>query len=248
MGRRLAKRVICITGAGRGLGAAMAREAAAEGASLVLAARSAEEIDALASELPDAIAVQTDVRLVDDVERMIDAAVAEYGRLDVLINNAGVATYGPLEDMRPFEIADILDTNVRGLILCAQAALRVMRRQRAGLIINIAAALDGRGFSRGCPFIHESVYSASKWAVSGFSSALRQEAAAAGVRVSCVYPGGIDTAAWKSQEFLPFPDHIDPERDFLRPEDVAQRVLELATQADRVWTPELVLLPLIAQG
>lgn len=242
MSRRLQKRVVCITGAGRGLGASLARAFAAEGASLVLAARTAEEIDALAAELPDAIAVQTDVRLPGDVERMIDAAVAEYGRLDVLINNAGVAVYGPLDAMRDEEIADILDTNVRGTILCARSALRAMRRQREGLIINVAS-IAGK-----IHLTNESVYGASKWAVSGFSGALRQEAAPYGVRVSCVYPGGIDTPFWKAQEFLPFPDHIDPARDFLRPEEVAAAILGLALQPARVVAPELVLLPMIEQG
>jgi NADP-dependent 3-hydroxy acid dehydrogenase YdfG len=239
MSKRLKDRVVCVTGAGRGLGRAIAQAFAAEGASLVLGARSTGEIDELASELPDAIAVQTDVRLVADVDRLVEAAVAEFGRLDVMVNNAGVAVYGPLENMGPDEVHLMVDTNLKGTIFGSQAALRVMAPQRGGLIVNISS-IAGK-----LHLPNEAVYGATKWAVNGFSGVLRLEAQKHGVRVSCVCPGGIDTPFWKSQEFLPFPENIDPERDFLRPEDVAQAVLGLALGPERVVVPELVVLPML---
>jgi NADP-dependent 3-hydroxy acid dehydrogenase YdfG len=239
MTKRLKDRVVCVTGAGRGLGRAIAKAFAAEGASLVLGARSTGEIDELASELPDAIAVQTDVRLVADVDRLVEAAVAEFGRLDVMVNNAGVAVYGPLENMGADEVHVMVDTNLKGTIFGSQAALRVMAPQRGGLIVNISS-IAGR-----LHLPNEAVYGATKWAVNGFSGVLRLEAQKHGIRVSCVCPGGIDTPFWKSQEFLPFPENIDPERDFLRPEHVAQAVLNLALGPDNVVVPELVVLPML---
>ena len=94
-------RVVVITGAGRGLGLALAEQCSAEGASLVLGARSSAEIDELASRLGNAVSVQTDVRLPVDCDRLVEAAVAEFGPLDIMINNAGLAVYGPVEGTSP---------------------------------------------------------------------------------------------------------------------------------------------------
>lgn len=239
MSGRLTGKVVVVTGAGRGLGRALAEAFAAEGASLVLGARSTPEIDELASRLPDAIAVQTDVRNPTDVERLLEAALAEYERVDVMINNAGVAIYGPLESMNHDDIQLMVDTNVKGVMYGSLAAYRAMKIQRSGLILNIAS-IAGKMY-----LPNESVYGATKWAVNGFSGALRQEAAAHGVKVCCVYPGGIDTPFWKTQEFLPFPEHLDPERDFMDAREVAQSVLQLALGSERYLVPELVMVPMV---
>lgn len=236
----LAGQVVCVTGAGRGLGRAIAQAFAAEGASLVLGARSADEIDALASELGDAIAVATDVRSPLDVQRLVEAATAEYGQLDVMVNNAGVAIYGPVDAYTPDDIHTLLDTNVKGLIYGCQAAFAVMKQRRKGLIVNISS-IAGK-----LHLTNESVYCASKWAVNGYSGVLRQEAAEWGVKVTTVCPGGIDTPFWKAQEVVPFPDHIDPTRDFLRPEEIARSIVGIATTSERYAVPELTILPMIA--
>jgi NADP-dependent 3-hydroxy acid dehydrogenase YdfG len=238
--KALAGQVFCVTGAGRGLGAAIARALNQAGASLVLGARSTHEIDALAGQLKDAIAVQTDVRSAEDVERLVEAAVAEYGQLDGMINNAGVAVYGPLESASTDEIHLMVDTNLKGVIFGSQAALKVMKPRRSGLIINIASIAGTLHLP------NESIYGATKWAVRGFTGVLRLEAAASNIRVSCVCPGGIDTPFWKTQEFLPFPEHLDPEQDFLKAEEVAQLVLSLALAPSALTVPEIVLAPLIA--
>jgi meso-butanediol dehydrogenase/(S,S)-butanediol dehydrogenase/diacetyl reductase len=120
-------RVVVITGAGRGLGLALAEQFSAEGASLVLGARSSAEIDELASRLGNAVSVQTDVRLPVDCERLVEAAVAEFGRIDIMVNNAGLAVYGPVEGTSSDAVNALIDTNVNGVIFGSQDAFRVMK-------------------------------------------------------------------------------------------------------------------------
>ncbi len=232
-------RVVCITGAGRGLGRALAEAFSAEGASLVLGARTSSEIDELASRLGNALAVQTDVRVAEDLARLVDAAVAEFGRLDVMVNNAGLAVYGPVEGTSPDAVDAMIDTNVKGVIYGSQAAFRVMKEQKSGLIVNISS-IAGK-----LHLPNEAVYNASKWAVNGFTGTLRLEAAPHNVRVSCVCPGGIDTPFWRAMDFYPFPEGVEPAVDFMRPEEVAQSVVELARKSDRYVVPEMVMVPLV---
>ena len=235
----LSGKVVCITGAGRGLGAALARGFAAEGAHLVLGARTTPEIDALAAELGSALAVQTDVRVAEDVHRLVDAAVTEFGQLDVMVNNAGVAVYGPVDSYTTDDVDLVLDTNVKGVIHGSIAALRVMRPRREGLIVNVGS-IAGKWH-----LPQESVYCASKWAVTGYTGVLRLEAAAWDVKVSCVLPGGIDTPFWKGMETLPFGEELDPSRDFMAPEEVAETIVELARKSARYVVPEVVMVPLV---
>ncbi len=239
MKKHLLGKIVVITGAGRGLGRAIAEAFAAEGASLVLGARTSIEIDELAARLPNTIAVQTDVRLPRDVERLVEAAIAEFGRIDVMVNNAGLAIYGPVEETSPDAVDAMIDTNVKGVIYGSQAAFRSMKAQRSGLIINISS-IAGK-----LHLPNEAVYNASKWAVNGFTGTLRLEAAKFNVKVSCVCPGGIDTPFWKAMDFYPFPEGIDPGRDFMSPGEVAQTVLEIAFKSDRYVVPEVVMVPLI---
>ena len=235
--------VVCITGAGRGLGAALARRFARGGVDVVLAAQSAPEIDQLAEELTAegvaTLAVQTDVRVANECDRLIDATVAEFSRIDVMINNAGVAAYGPAEDVTPAEIDRMIDTNLKGAIYGSLAAYRVMKQQRNGRIINISSIAGKKLLP------NESVYCASKWGLQGFSGTLQMEATRWGVHVTTICPGGINTPFWRTMDRYPFPDHIDPERDFLSPEEVAERVWEAATTSGRHMVPEVVILPLI---
>ncbi len=235
-------KVVCITGASRGLGKSMAEAFHAEGAKLVLAARTMGELEDLARRLEPAIAVQTDVRSVSELNALVDAAVGEFGRLDVMINNAGLAVYGPFLETTEDDFDRMMATNVKGVYFGSQAALRVMKMQRSGLIINISS-IAGK--------LHlpcESAYNASKWAVNGLTGTLRLEAQRYGVKVSCVCPGGIDTPFWKEMDFYPFPtDKLDPGRDFMKPEDIAQTVVHLAQGAETYVLPEVVMVPLLPQ-
>jgi NADP-dependent 3-hydroxy acid dehydrogenase YdfG len=236
---RLQDMVVCVTGAGRGLGEALTRAFDAEGARLALAARTAAEIDGLASACRDAIAVQTDVRVKSEVDAFIEATVGEFGRLDILVNNAGVAVYGPLGSYTGQEIDRIIDTNVKGLIYASQAAYAVMKKERSGQIINIGSVAGKMHLP------NETVYCASKWAVTGFTGALWAEARKHGVKVVNVCPGGIDTPFWRTQEFLPFPDKYDPQRDFLKPDELASQVVDLCCQSQGYSVSEIVIQPVL---
>lgn len=239
MSGRLNGRVICITGASRGLGKALAEAFDAEGARLVLGARTTPELDEVAANCQDAIAVQTDVRDPREVQALIDAAVGEYGQLDVMINNAGLAVYGPAGSYTPDDIDRIIDTNVKGVIHGSQCAYLVMKTQRSGRIFNISSTAGKMHLP------NESVYNASKWAVTGFTGTLAMEARAYNVQVSNICPGGIATPFWKSQEFLPFPDKYDPERDFMQPAQVARMIVELACTSPELVASEVTLQPML---
>jgi len=243
--RPLSGQVVCITGAGRGLGAALARGFAAEGCRLVLAARTAVEVETLAAELRDlhgvdALAVPTDVRIASQVRALVDLTVDSMGHLDVMINNAGLAVYGPVESIAQADLDRMWRTNVGGVIFGSQAALAAMKPRGRGLIINISS-VAGKLHLPG-----ESAYNATKWAVNGFTGTLRLEAAHHGVRVTCVCPGGIDTPFWEGMDFYPFPtDRIRPDRDFMKPGEVAETIIQLARTGDRYVVPEVVMQPLI---
>ena len=231
-------KVVCVTGASRGLGEAIARAFDSVGARLVLASRSQACIDELASSLNDAIAVQSDVRDPEDLDRLVDAAVGEFGSLDVFVNNAGLAVYGPAESLTVEAVHQMIDTNLKGVIFGSQSAYRVMKKQRFGHIINISS-VAGRLHLK-----NEAVYNASKWGVNGFSGTLALEVRHYNVRVTTLCPGGIDTPFWREQDFHPYPDHIDPQRDFLKPEDVAQTVLFAAQSPESCQLADMMILPM----
>lgn len=240
--KALEGKVVCITGASRGLGACMARAFSNEGASLVLGARNMPELDRLASELNDALTVQTDVRVVEDVYKLVEAAETEFGRLDVMINNAGVAIYGPLDEVSESDFDLMMATNVKGAFFGSQAAFRLMKRQQSGLIVNISS-IAGKWHMP-----NESAYNATKWALNGFTGTLRMEAQPYNVRVTTVCPGGIDTPFWDKMDFYPFPtERIDPRKDFLSPDEVAATVVHIAKTSERYVVPEVMILPLIRQ-
>lgn len=174
--------VMIVTGASSGIGAATARAAAAAGARLVLAARRAERLRELAEQLPDAIAVPCDVTDHAQLRAVAAAALEAYGRIDVLVNNAGQGLHTPLEDVDPEDFRAILDLNVVAPLAAMQAVLPAMRSQGAGSIVNVSSGttlrvLPGAG-----------AYAASKAALNMLSAVARVEFAEAGIAVSTVYP------------------------------------------------------------
>jgi NAD(P)-dependent dehydrogenase (short-subunit alcohol dehydrogenase family) len=185
--------VVLITGALTGIGRAAALGFAREGARLVVSGRHADKGRALADELAglgaEALFVQADVRREDEVRQLVDQAVARFGRLDVLVNNAGTeGTPGPATATTAESYAAMFDTNVLGTLFGMKHALRVMQPQGSGSIINISSTMG----ERGAP--NMTLYAASKHAVEGATKSAAIEAAAFGVRVNAVAPGPTETA------------------------------------------------------
>jgi NAD(P)-dependent dehydrogenase (short-subunit alcohol dehydrogenase family) len=186
-------RVAVITGGSRGLGLALARELAAEGARLALLAREADELDRarddLAARGAEVLALTCDVRNQADVQRAIAQVVAHFGRLDVLINNAGVIQVGPLEHMQLDDFEDAFAVHLWGPLYAMLAAIPHMRRQRGGRIVNIASI----GGLVAVP--HLTPYSASKFALVGLSDGVRAELAKDDIEVTTVCPGLMRTGS-----------------------------------------------------
>lgn len=231
----LASQVAVVTGAGRGIGRAVARAFGQEGASVVLAARTRRELAEVASEIRTAggraLAVPTDVTSAQSVDALVEQTVAELGRLDVLVTAAGVASFGPLAGSKPEDWEPMLAVNLRGALLCCRAVLPVMTRQQGGTIINVGSIAANRPIA-GC-----TVYAATKAGVLAFSRVLAEEVRADGIRVGVVLPGAVDTPLWDS-----IPGGPDRRR-MLSPDDVARAVVLMATLPPRAALEELTLLP-----
>jgi NAD(P)-dependent dehydrogenase (short-subunit alcohol dehydrogenase family) len=195
----LTGRVVVVTGASSGLGLLIAREAAARGAKLVLAARSEPELEAIAAEFRaggvEAVAVPTDVSDEGQARRLIDRAVDRFGRVDVLINAAGVMLVGPAETMDAEDFRRVIATNFWGELYPTLATLPRMRRQGFGRIANVISV----GGKVAVP--HMLAYSASKFALTGLTEGLRAELASQNILVTGVYPGTIRTGGHVHAEF-----------------------------------------------
>lgn len=177
-----------ITGASTGFGRAFAEYAISRGHNVVASARNVDKLQDLVALAPSRVlAVRLDVTRSQDIQPAIDAAVARFGRIDVLINNAGFGVLGALEETPEAEWRAIMDTNFFGAIAITQAALPVLRAQRTGAIVNISS-LGGQ-----LSFAGFSAYSASKFALEGASEALAAEVAPLGIKVLIVEPGAFRT-------------------------------------------------------
>lgn len=175
-------RVAVITGASRGLGAAVARAFSQRGARVGLLSRSGDDIG-----LPDALGVRCDVRDRAQVTAAVTAVVERFGALDCVVANAGVGTYGPFLEMAPDAIDEMIDVNLRGTIHIAHAALPHLVAAGGGDFVALASVAGLRAFAG------EAGYNASKFGQLGFTRALDQELREHGVRCTCVCPGGVAT-------------------------------------------------------
>ena len=187
----IAGKVLVITGASSGMGEATARDLAAQGAKVVLGARRAERLDAIVREIREeggqAIAVPTDVAKLEDVKRLVDAAKATYGRVDVIFNNAGLMPLSPLESLRIDEWDRMIDVNMKGTLYGIATALPYMKEQKSGHIINVSSVYGHKVVATGA------VYCATKHAVRAISEALRQEVKDYNIRVTTISPGAVRT-------------------------------------------------------
>lgn len=189
MGNNIEGKVVVITGASSGLGEATARHLAAEGAKLVLGARRLDRLQALAQEigLPASAAVETDVTDSAAVQRLVDAAVEAHGRIDVIVNNAGLMPLSPLERRRIGDWDRMIDVNVKGVLYGIAAALPHMARQKSGHIINVSS-VAGHKVRPGT-----AVYAATKAAVRMLSEGLRQEVKPYNIRTTIISPGAVES-------------------------------------------------------
>jgi NAD(P)-dependent dehydrogenase (short-subunit alcohol dehydrogenase family) len=226
--------VVVVTGGGRGIGRAVCERFAADGAQIVAAARTVAELEET-KRIIDAKGGRchvhpTDVGSADEVNALIDGAVARFGRVDVLVNNAGVAPQATLEDLVPPLFETILTVNVRAVYHGCRAVWSGMKRRNDGVIVNISsiASID--------PFPGFTAYGAAKAWVNAWTKALADEGRPHGIRVYAVAPGAVETRMLLD----PFPDF--PRDQALAPNDVADVVHALCQPACRYATGQTVFV------
>jgi short-subunit dehydrogenase len=219
MAERFRDRVVVITGASAGIGAAAARGFAREGAKVVLAARGAAELEAVAESIVAggglALAVPTDVADLEALRALFTRAAERFGGVDVVVNNAGANKRGEIERYTAEELAHIVHVNLTAPIAACRIALPWLQQSSAAAIVNVAS-LAGR-----IPVTHEATYSATKFGLRAFSFALAEELRASGIKVSVVSPGPVDTGF--IMETL---DEV-PDLVFSQPMSTAEEIAEL---------------------
>jgi NADP-dependent 3-hydroxy acid dehydrogenase YdfG len=191
MSNNIAGKIAVITGASSGLGEAAARHLSSLGATVVLGARRVDRIKALASELitrdGQALAVATDVTQFSQVQRLVDTAVQTYGRIDVIINNAGLMPHSPLDRRKIDDWNRTIDVNIKGVLHGIGAVLPYMQKQKSGHIINVSSVAGHKVRAGGA------VYAATKHAVRVISEGLREEVKPYDIRTTVISPGAVDT-------------------------------------------------------
>jgi len=242
MTQAIKDKVVVITGASSGLGEATAQLLSAQGAIVVLGARRVDRLQALADELigsgGKALAITTDVSHYDQVKRLVDAAVETYGRIDVIINNAGLMPQSPLERLKVDEWDQMIDVNIKGVLYGIAAALPYMQQQKAGQIINVSSVAGhkvGPGFA---------VYAATKHAVLALSEGLRQEVKPYNIRTTVISPGAVATELPNS---VTEPDIAEKVRNFyeiaIPADSFARAVVFSMSQPEEVDVNEILFRP-----
>jgi clavulanate-9-aldehyde reductase len=240
----LSSRVVAITGASSGIGEATALACARAGAAVALAARRSDRIEAVASQIEDeggrAVALPTNVADEREARAFVEHAYEQLGRLDVLINNAGVMLLGPVAGADTEEWRRMIDVNVLGLLYCTHAALPVMQQQGGGHIVNVSS-VAGRRATFGA-----AVYNLTKFGVNGFSEALRQEALHSNIRVTIIEPGSVETELLGHNN----PMVLEAAKKFqaqtgkaLESEDIADAIVYAIAQPPHVSINELLVRP-----
>jgi NADP-dependent 3-hydroxy acid dehydrogenase YdfG len=209
-------KVALVTGASRGIGAAVAHSLAAEGVRLALASRNGDDLG-----LDGAVARRCDVRRPDDLEALVAEAVEQFGGIDILVANAGVGAYGPFLDLPADQLEEMIDVNVKGTLYAVRATLPHLLKSEAADIVTLASEAGRRGLPL------EAVYCASKFAQVGFTRALDHELREQGVRCSNVCPGGVATDFAMGRGRTP---DMPALAGMMTPEDVAEVVLFVITR------------------
>jgi NAD(P)-dependent dehydrogenase (short-subunit alcohol dehydrogenase family) len=224
-----------ITGGTKGIGRAIAEAFAREGMNVCVGARSLDEVKQTVRELESVEGVSAtgaacDVRASEECEALIAHAVEELGGVDVLVNNAGVGLFKPVEETTPEEFRDVLETNLFGVFYCCHAAIPEMKRRGGGYIINVSSLAGAN------PHPRMAAYNASKFALNGFSEALMQEVRHDNIKVSYIMPGSVNTEFGGGE--------VSEERAWqLQPGDVARVVLDLLQHDERSLPSRVEIRP-----
>jgi len=231
---KLKDQVALVTGAGRGIGRAVALAFAREGAAVALAARTTSELEAVAAQIKSragrALVVPTDVTREASVGALVEQVLGDFKRVDILVTAAGVATFAPLVDTKTEEWDRMLAVNLRGVFLACRTVLPAMMRQRRGTIINIVSIAAKRAIPG------NAAYAASKHAVLGLTQVLAEEMRAHGVRVGALCPGAVDTPIWGG---LAAPEVA---RRMLKPDSIAELVRWLVSSPRGVDFGPIIVL------
>ena len=243
MSNNIEQNVIVITGASSGMGEAAARQLAAEGARVVLGARRTDRIEALAAEINseggEALAVSTDVTDRAQVKHLVDTAVGTHGRIDVLINNAGIMPLSPFDRLKVDEWDQMIDVNLKGVLYGIAAALPHMKEQKSGHVINLSSVAGHKVFGG------SAVYSATKSGVRALSEGLRQEVKPYNIRTTIISPGAVKT---ELLDHISEPDVQQANREFVGevgvPADSFARVVAFViSQPEGLDTNEVLFRP-----
>ena len=232
----LTGRVAVVTGASSGIGAASARALADEGCKLVLAARRADRLEALATQIGrkggEALPRPTDVSKEDDVIGLFSDAVERFGKVDILVNSAGIADDTPIDELTLERWREVQDANLTSAFLCCREAFKIMKRRDRGRIINIGST------SARVPRQNSPSYSSTKWAIEGLTRSLAIDGREFGIAVSVLHPG------YTVSELSPHAANAIPGRDCMAAEDIGRIVLLMASLPDGTNLYEAVALPL----
>ncbi|HJP95253.1 MAG TPA: SDR family oxidoreductase [Pyrinomonadaceae bacterium] len=243
MSNNIEGKVVVITGASSGLGEAAARLLSAQGATVVLGARRSDRIESLANELTrngsKALAITTDVTDHDQVKKLVDAAVQAFGRIDVMLNNAGLMPHSPLERFKIDDWDQMIDVNVKGVLYGIAAALPYMKEQKSGHFINVSSVAGHKIRPGGV------VYAATKHAVRVISEGLRMEVKPYNIRTTVISPGAVAT---ELIDRITEPDIRESVRKMageiaLPAETFARMVAFVISQPDEVDVNEILFRP-----
>ena len=222
-----------ITGGGRGIGRAIALAFATEGSNIVPVARTESEIAKVAKEAQslgvEALPLKADVSAESDVYAMVERTMNVFGRIDVLVNNAGAIYREFLKELTVGQWDETMAVNLRGTFLCSKAVIEIMMEQKSGHIINISSVAGKRGFPK------RTAYCASKFAVVGFTEALLEEVKEFNIKANVICPAMVETKMTRDG----FPD-ADWSK-WMDPQDIAHAALFLAVQSPRAATLEVVV-------
>lgn len=231
--RRLEGKVALITGASRGIGKAIAQSLVRMGATLSLCARDAQKLESVRRELESegakVLAVPTDVARPGDITSLVQTTERSLGPIEILVNNAGVGHFAPVQEESEANWDSVLDTNLKAVFLLTRAVAPGMISRRSGHIINIASLAGKNAFAGG------GIYCASKWGLLGLTQCAAEDLRPYGIRVSAICPGSVAT------DFSPHSTK-DPAK-MLQPEDVAHAVEMILTQAPQSFISEVLLRP-----